>query len=547
MRSALATARRALLLALLTACSAGCTARFEAFAFRAPDGASVAITQSRRPPRGQEARFPQAAGAAASPVYRLAAPVAVSAPRQAFGLSYTGSLTGCTLTILSDRRTAIAHAVLPRAGDTRLRFLVPLERGARVWGWQLTASGGAQGSITLAGAGVGPFVHGFSIDGEELSVDGSVEVLSASAQGVEARITRETMDEMRRGIWLLGLATRDGAADGRAVFESEDGRSAAFAVEGTGPLRLDFARGSMEFLPAAVRFEGGLRSLDISQVPAEAPIPADPGTILTWDRSAWRKPDFELFSWTRFPRVLILDIATYDVQDALLRRIAFFVEKAGHAGRVEPAAALQGLHGYNAHDYRAEDLARFFNAAGKAPGGLSIEEKGLAQLLVDNGLLRQAADGFQTGDGCILSISRESAPYLRDLLLTHECFHGAYFSLPGFREATEAEWGSLSTLERDVWVDYLASHAYNTADRYLVANEFQSYLMQQPREGVNGFQAVTLTRMRAHSAQSARLARELAAARPTAFLDQFDVLDRALRAAGGLSGGRAFAVRRAEK
>jgi hypothetical protein len=46
------------------------------------------------------------------------------------------------------------------------------------------------------------------------------------------------------------------------------------------------------------------------------------------------------------------------------------------------------------------------------------------------------------------SISRSSSPLLRSLLLTHESFHGVFFSLPGFRDATEKEWQSLSPEEQ---------------------------------------------------------------------------------------------------
>ena len=81
----------------------------------------------------------------------------------------------------------------------------------------------------------------------------------------------------------------------------------------------------------------------------------------------------------------------------------------------------------------------------------------------------------------MISISRSSSPILRDLLLTHECFHGAYFSLPAFRDATEKEWASLSSVEQEVWREFLLSRSYNIDDSYLVVNEFQSYLLQQER------------------------------------------------------------------
>ena len=133
-----------------------------------------------------------------------------------------------------------------------------------------------------------------------------------------------------------------------------EGRTAAFELDpASTPGWLDFARGSVAFLPRDIGFAGTLRSLQVLRVPVGSPIPANLGQILTWDQSSWSKPDFELFSWSRFPRVLIMDMASYEIQDAFFKRLAFFVEKAGHAGRIESLSALSGQHGYNAHDYRA--------------------------------------------------------------------------------------------------------------------------------------------------------------------------------------------------
>jgi len=374
-------------------------------------------------------------------------------------------------------------------------------------------------------------------------------VLAASGGSASARLTKASRDEMGSGIWLLRLTLGDGAAGGRVVFTEPGGRNEAFDVNpASTPGWLDFARGSMPFIPRDIEFAGVLRSLQILRIPAEAPIPADPGQILTWDQSSWRKPDFELFSWSRFPRVLILDFAAYQVQDAFFKRLAFFVEKAGHAGKLEPLSALAGLHGYNAHDYRAEDLARFFTAAQKDPsGGLSVEEGALERLLEDNGVVKRTADGFEPGDGCVLSISRSSSPVLRSLLLTHESFHGLFFTIPAFRDAAEAAWTALSADEQAVWLDYLAAHSYDTSNHYLVVNEFQSYLLQQERANIQGFQNLVLERMRAGSTVRAGLALRMATAHPSSFLGAFDKLDSALQSAGGPPGGHAIAVRKGEK
>ena len=81
--------------------------------------------------------------------------------------------------------------------------------------------------------------------------------------------------------------------------------------------------------------------------------------VLLYDPEHWRQPDYELFSWTRFPGILIMDTASYAVQSRFFKRLAFYVEKRGYRGRLIPEEEFAGLHGFNAHDYRAEDLARF--------------------------------------------------------------------------------------------------------------------------------------------------------------------------------------------
>jgi len=287
-----------------------------------------------------------------------------------------------------------------------------------------------------------------------------------------------------------------------------------------------------------------MEKLDISFVPADRPIPADPGMIVTWDRSAWRRPDFELFSWDRFPHVLIFDTASYDVQDDLFKRLAFFVEKAGYRDTIEDPGALAGRHGYNAHDYRAEDLARFFAEAANRGLALTPGESDLELILEANDLIRKTSTGFVPGEGAVISISRSSPLTLRRLLLSHESAHGEFFSLPQFRDGVEAVWESLSPVEKNVWLDYLSSKGYDTSDHSLVVNEFQAYLFQQQREEVESSQSLTLSRMKARGREAAALARRLLAEHPHSFLDSFDALDAKLRAAGGPPGGHALAVMR---
>jgi hypothetical protein len=212
--------------------------------------------------------------------------------------------------------------------------------------------------------------------------------------------------------------------------------------------------------------------------PFPEPLPADPGLILEYPREAWRDSRYAIFRWEQFPSVLIIDTADYAVQDSLFKRLCFFTEKKGFRGRVAPDGEIAGLHGWNAHDYRAEDLARFFQAAADFP--LSPEERELEQLLLNEGIIRREAGGFRGGEGAVLSISRESPAYLRSLFMAHEGFHGLFFIDEDFRAFSRRRWEGLSPQAWTFIVSYFDYQGYDTADEYLMINEFMAHCLQQP-------------------------------------------------------------------
>ena len=210
------------------------------------------------------------------------------------------------------------------------------------------------------------------------------------------------------------------------------------------------------------------------------PIPADPGLILSYPRKNWRSDDYEVFRWSDFPEILIMDTADYAVQERLFKRLAFFVEKRDYRGRLVPDRELEGLHGWNAHDYRAEDLARFFETARFDNFPLLDEERELYTLLLENGILRREPDGkIIPGAGGVLSISGESSDYLRGRFMTHECFHGLFFIDEDFRNFSAGRWENLSPEAKRFFSSYLDSMRYDLAVSYLVVNEFMAYCLQQ--------------------------------------------------------------------
>jgi hypothetical protein len=224
-----------------------------------------------------------------------------------------------------------------------------------------------------------------------------------------------------------------------------------------------------------------VKLLPAAQKPFPEPVPADPGLILAWPREAFRDSRLEVFRWEGFPQVLIFDMADYAVQDRFLKRLAFFVEKAGFRGRLAGDEEIAKLHGWNAHDYRAPALADFFEAARKSDFPLLKEEKELESILLNAGILRRNSNGaIEAGEGAIVSISRQSEGYLRTLFMVHESFHGLYFIDRDFRDYSRRRWEAFPDTPKRFILSYFGYQAYDTRDTDLVINEFMAHILQQP-------------------------------------------------------------------
>jgi hypothetical protein len=280
---------------------------------------------------------------------------------------------------------------------------------------------------------------------------------------------------------LRGAAgeTRINAGEKRFVFapgSSSSSLSLPPAVLGADPYPAAASAGS-GILP-------GTAFLAESAAPPSAvrdPVPLDPGLISAYPPEAWREKRYEVFRWPAFPRILIFDTADYAIQERFFKRLAFFVEKRDYRGRLAGDGELEGLHGWNAHDYRAEDLARFFEAARREDFPLLDEERELLSILLHNGIALRAPTGeIQSGRGAVLSISRESPEYLRRRFLVHEGFHGVFFMDEEFREFSRSRWENLDADAKRVFRSYLDFQRYDLADPYLVVNEFMAYCLQQP-------------------------------------------------------------------
>jgi hypothetical protein len=214
------------------------------------------------------------------------------------------------------------------------------------------------------------------------------------------------------------------------------------------------------------------------------PITLSASDSVSFDQNKWRRKNFEVFRWEQFPSILIFDTANYDVQDRLVKRLAFFVEKAGFEGQLSTDEEIAGLHGWNAHDYRAEDLARFFETARITNFPLNIEELELQQILLEQKIIVQDVSvnddsKIVPGSGAIVSISRESPEYLRYRFIVHESYHGLYFIDKEFEDFCRSRWENLNPTAKAFILQYFAYMQYDTNNVYLMANELMAYCLQQ--------------------------------------------------------------------
>jgi hypothetical protein len=385
--------------------------------------------------------------------------------------------------------------LFPEGQGGRIRYVLPVSSLEKIsLSWVPQDDKGrkpGRGALRILGLGLVKRWYGFSLDADLLSLSPFVSVPpqgqpagAVQAGGVLLPAALELNPP--EGFRIPGAELTAEGADGAAVLAETGSLSfERLAKEGGGPNRLFIPSGSLPAnpWPLTVRSAGGIASLRVYPAPERSfpgdPIPADLGLVLDYPQAVWRDHRYEVFRWEDFPSVLVFDFADYAVQDRFLKRLAFYVEKAEFRGRLAADREIASLHGWNAHDYRPQDLAAFFNAARSFP--LLPEERELEQLLLRTGILRRGEDGaIIAGGGAIISISRESPGYLRRRLLTHESFHGLFFIDQDFREFSRRRWENLSPQASRFIRALFGSMAYDVRDTGLMINELMAYCLQQP-------------------------------------------------------------------
>lgn len=482
------------------------------FSWTGPAGEAVHFGQSASFPEGAEGHFD---GAHLSNRYSPGQPFSLekgALPAGASALEFAFRLPdGCTradlalsLSARGDGRDPFFDARLGLSSPYT-RFVIPLpvgeEGGPRALGSisiSLIQDGGEKSAAELSALRFVPVFRGISQDREGPRISSG---FSSSAAKTDGRAgMRLSIKTPFGGLAASPAGTAAGMAEGvPAIIIRYGAGSGGFELQSNGK-KLHSLRarpeGASVVLPACL-FPAGIDELSLIYAASE-PLPdfsaqcisaeeaelADLGRII---RSPSSGADYELYRWDIIPSVLIFDFKNYDRQDAYLKRLAFFVEKAGYKGRLAPDSQIQSLHGWNAHDYRAEDLARFFEKARASSFRLDPEEEELRSILLSRGIIAEQNGAYAAGSGAIVSITHESEGYLRTLFLNHETSHAIFFTDPEYRTFVQKLWASMSQDEKWFWYAYFRWMVYDTSDAYLMANEFQAYLVQQTVGGANQY------------------------------------------------------------
>jgi hypothetical protein len=548
---------------------AACTVKVEGFAFTDISGAPVPLTAENR--KGWDAGGGVSLGKVRTVDFTFTKPLEITEGDNVFTLKFQGGGPGALLRVRRNPDTKLKEksstppgpyhaAPLPIPLARTAEFSLPLSPGSYS-GFSLELDDGTAGPAVLhiIEAGIQAAAGGaFTLRQDHISVSadffpsalpvspGSDLVLKVSAgsgapSGLEVRF-RYPGELPREGPKIT--LTRAGASYTAAV--------AARPV----PEPLYFHTAAVGFFPEEIKISSlpGDAEVEVRLIrnatwtagsPSFDPIPADLTTLLEYPQKGWRHGSFEVFRWGLFPEVLIFDTENYAAQKRLFHRLAFFTEKKGYRGRLMPDSVIWDLHGWNAHNYHAEGLAAFFEAAREKSFPLNTEEIWLRDYLLSRGLLIKSGTSWRPGRGGVLSISRESLPAHRRLLMTHEAFHGVYYGIEDFRKLTEKTWKDLPSEQKDFWKFFFSWMNYDIRDPYLVANEFQAYLLQQPLRAVDPYFKETVAgRLVERYPERKKYFDDLFRGHPDMFSRPARTLSDFLEKTVGIRAGDAFSLRR---
>lgn len=223
--------------------------------------------------------------------------------------------------------------------------------------------------------------------------------------------------------------------------------------------------------------------------PAEPlPPPEGPPLRTTDEILANRAIEPMAMRWAPNPLVWVLDFPNLELQGRAMNRMAALLEKGRTPrDRVLGDEALAGAitadnrtsaNWYFGHNYRASDLARFFEWAERDGVTLNPLELWVGEQVE---LARQVD---RSRDAAILTLPA-LGPHvdaaMRGAILRHELGHGQFFTLPFFAAHVMRVWErGFSEAERAAVRRFLGDEGYDVRQEEVMANEAMAYLLYTP-------------------------------------------------------------------
>ncbi len=517
----------------------------------------VYLLGSRWVPGGKTGTFIKLKSNFSTPFYTLQTPAAVNSDGTALFIDY--SSTGDSKAEIHFTSGKISSFILPSGDGNRIHYQFPVDKGLRISGFIIKDLSETGTGFKLFGSGLEKKGAGFY--SEDQNTAKGVVTLSYGFQKKGAfafsfKDLSQAIDQRISQVQIKLVYTYSGTIPHTAnIFLSGIKKTVSHKVTvRPGGAPLYFYSDEEGFLPTGLHItEAGsgfkIKSLEIipfSRYVSDnyKPVPGDIGVILSYKNSSWRRSDREIFSWNLFPDFLLIDFKDYSLQASFLKRLAFFLEKNGYTGKLLTNEKLKNLHGWNAHDYRAEDLALFYNRADEIGFVLNPEEYLLLDILINNNILRKENTGYIPVSGGFLAFSRESSDRLRYLFITHEGYHAVFFSSASYREDVQRIWDSLSDEEHSFWLVFLSWKGYNIQDPYLVVNEFQAYLMQQKLENVDSYyKNYIIPKLRQYFPEKTAEIDIFLEKYPDHFLRNAEKMQKAVSKVKGITAGELYCVR----
>lgn len=418
---------------------------------------------------------------------------------------------------------------------TPISFFLPMRKGWRPLEIGFSLKGGA-GVFRIEKIRLDPTADfiGFESSGGRIDIGPGCSIYPTSGGGKRLSLP---IDAIEPGWYSLSI--RYGSKKGGARLSGTRYGWELLAGDLAAPLRVPVRLGSSASFSLDMGPGSSLESFRLVAC-GDGPLPADPLTAIDWDKADFRSSGYELFRWDAVPGVLIFLFSDYAQQDLMLKRLAFYAEKAGFRGQLASDARISGLHGWNAHDYPASTLARFFSLAESTEFPLGQRELELRGLLEKNGVIKRGNPGWTEGSGAIISVSLESGRALRKRFIAHEAFHGIYFTDPEFRARVKEIWDGVSPELKAYILEFFDFKELDVRDPDLMANEFAAYFLQTPVDGTPGYFSTTVADFLERDRNGGGKYRRFAKAHLADFRSLAKALDAVVGERYGLAAGRVW-------